>query len=241
MIGYGVAALAAAAGSLAGYQSMAPTGQWYGRTFTGLQSGTKKLALTYDDGPNERDTPRLLEVLAKHGVTATFFMIGRYVRLRPDLAREVARAGHAIGNHTYSHPPLTFETQPQIRAQLEECEKVLAEAIGDHAKIFRPPFGARRPAVLRIVREMGLEPVMWNVTGYDWNASSVEAIETKVYRRIRGGNVVLLHDGGHLGMGADRSKTVEATNRLIGRYKGEGYRFVSIPEMMGGEADNRRA
>ena len=119
-------------------------------------------------------------------------------------AREVARAGHAIGNHTYSHPPLTFETQPQIRAQLEECEKVLAEAIGDHAKIFRPPFGARRPAVLRIVREMGLEPVMWNVTGYDWNASSVEAIETKVYRRIRGGNVILLHDGGHLGMGADR-------------------------------------
>ena len=190
MIGYGVAALAAAAGSLAGYQSMAPTGQWYGRTFTGLRSGTKELALTYDDGPNDSDTLRLLEVLAKHGVTATFFMIGRYVRLRPDLAREVAGAGHAIGNHTYTHPPLT-----------------LAEAIGDHAKIFRPPFGARRPAVFRIVREMGLEPVMWNVTGYDWNASSVEAIEMKVSRRIRGGNVILLHDGGHLGMGADRSKT----------------------------------
>ena len=116
-----------------------------------------------------------------------------YVRLRADLAREVARAGHAIGNHTYTHPPLTFQTGPQIRAQLEECEKVLAEAIGDHARILSLLlFGARRPAVLRIAREMGLEPVMWNVTGNTWNAPSVEAIEMKVSRRIRGGNVILL-------------------------------------------------
>jgi peptidoglycan/xylan/chitin deacetylase (PgdA/CDA1 family) len=236
-----IGAIAAVAASAAGYQSMAPTGQWYGRTFTGLKPGSKQLALTYDDGPNEPHTLRLLEVLAKHDVKATFFMIGRYVRMRPDIVREVAQAGHAIGNHTYTHPLLTFETAPQVRAQLEECGQALADAIGDHARIFRPPFGGRRPAVLRIAREIGLQPVMWNVTGFDWSAVSSEAIENKVERRVRGGDVILLHDGGHLGMGADRSRTVEATDRLLARYKAEGYEFVSVPAMMGTQVVGRRS
>src|ERR1700745_3222486 len=97
------AAAAAAAMGAAGYQSTAPTGQWYGRTFVGLKNGTKYLALTYDDGPSDPDTLRLLEVLAKHGVRAAFFLIGRYVKHRPDIARELVRAGHVIGNHTFTH------------------------------------------------------------------------------------------------------------------------------------------
>jgi peptidoglycan/xylan/chitin deacetylase (PgdA/CDA1 family) len=87
--------------------------------------------------------------------------------------------------------------------------------------------------VLRIARELGLEPVMWSVTGYDWNAPSVEHIERKVTRQVRGGDVILLHDGGHVAFGADRAYTVAATDRLIARYKGEGYGFATIPEMMG--------
>ena len=94
LLGLGVAA----AGSAAGYQSMAPTGQWYGRTFTGLKRGSRQIALTYDDGPNDPHTLRLLEVLARHRVRATFFMIGRYVRQRPDIVLDVARAGHVIGS-----------------------------------------------------------------------------------------------------------------------------------------------
>src|SRR5271167_4807421 len=102
----GVAGLAAAVS--AGYQAMAPTGQWYGRTFTGLPPGSKKIALTYDDGPNDPHTLRLLEILAKHGVNATFFLIGGFVEQRPDIAREIARAGHVIGNHSFHHPNLIF-------------------------------------------------------------------------------------------------------------------------------------
>ncbi len=100
----------AAAAVAAGYQSMAPRGQWYGRTFTGLQPESKQLALTYDDGPNDPHTFRLLEVLAKHNVKATFFLIGRFVKQRPDIARELMRAGHVVGNHTFSHPNLIFAT-----------------------------------------------------------------------------------------------------------------------------------
>jgi peptidoglycan/xylan/chitin deacetylase (PgdA/CDA1 family) len=221
----------AVAASAAGYQTMAPTGQWYGRAFCGLPRTSRKLALTYDDGPNDPHTLRLLEVLAKYDVRATFFLIGRFVRMRPDIVRDLIKAGHQIGNHTQTHPLLIFQPAARVRRELEECQAAISDATGSPAKLFRPPFGGRRPAVMRIVREMGMEPVMWNVTGYDWNAKSADDIESKVTRRVRGGNVILLHDGGHLEMGADRSRTVEATKRLIAKYRAEGYLFATIPEM----------
>jgi peptidoglycan/xylan/chitin deacetylase (PgdA/CDA1 family) len=211
---------------------MAPTGQWFGHTFTGLRRGSKQLALTYDDGPNDPHTQHLLEVLARHNVHATFFLIGRYVEQRPDIVREIVQAGHVVGNHTFTHPLLIFKSAQELGSQLENCHRALADAIGEHSNLFRPPFGGRRPAVLRIARQMGLEPIMWNVTGYDWNATSAEEIERKVTRQVRGGNVILLHDGGHREFGANRSFTVAATDRLISRYKSEGYEFVTIPQML---------
>ena len=221
-----------AAAVAAGYQSMAPTGQWYGRTFTGLASGAKQLALTYDDGPNDPHTLRLLEVLARHNVHATFFLIGRYVRRRPDIVREVVKAGHVVGNHTFTHPLLIFKSEAEISKELTDCRGALQQAIGEHSNLFRPPFGGRRPAVLRIARELRLEPVMWNVTGYDWNTPPAATIEHKVTSQVRGGDVILLHDGGHREMGADRSPTVVATDHLITRYKSEGYDFATIPQML---------
>jgi peptidoglycan-N-acetylglucosamine deacetylase len=226
----GAASLAAAVA--AGYQSMAPPGQWYGRTFTGLAPGTRQIALTYDDGPNDPHTLRLLEVLAKHGARATFFLIGRYVQQRPDIAREVAKAGHVVGNHTFTHPLLIFKSEAEIRRQLSACRAVLEDSIGQHSNLFRPPFGGRRPAVFRITRELGLEPVMWNVTGYDWNAPAASVIEQKIAEQIGGGDVILLHDGGHKEIGADRSQTVVASDRLLAHYIAEGYEFVTIPQMM---------
>jgi peptidoglycan-N-acetylglucosamine deacetylase len=231
MYRYLVTAAAVTAAAAVGYQSMAPTGQWFGRTFTGLGRGSKNLALTYDDGPNDPHTLQLLEVLARHNVRATFFLIGRYVEQRPDIVRELVKAGHVIGNHTFTHPLLTFQSAREVEAQLTRCEGALTDAVGEHSNLFRPPFGGRRPAVLNMARQLGLEPVMWNVTGYDWNAPSVEHIERKVTRQVRGGDVILLHDGGHLHFGTDRSHTVAATDRLISRYRAEGYEFVTVPEM----------
>jgi peptidoglycan/xylan/chitin deacetylase (PgdA/CDA1 family) len=232
MLGALLTGTAAAAAVTAGYQSMAPTGQWYGRTFTGLGPGTRQLALTYDDGPNDPHTLHLLDVLARHSVPATFFLIGRYARRRPDIVREIVTRGHVIGNHTFSHPLLIFKSVAEIRQELSSCREALLDAVGEHSNLFRPPFGGRRPAALRVARELGLEPVLWNVTGYDWNAPPATAIERKVTKQVCGGNVILLHDGGHRQMGADRSQTVLATDRLIQRYKGEGYEFSAIPMML---------
>jgi peptidoglycan/xylan/chitin deacetylase (PgdA/CDA1 family) len=228
LLGLGVAGAASAAG----YQSMAPTGRWYGRTFTGLESGSKRIALTYDDGPNDPHTLKLLEVLARHEVHTTFFMIGRYVRQRPDIVLDVSRAGHVIGNHTLTHPLLIFESAARTRAELVECRAALTDAVGKHSNLFRPPFGGRRPVTLRIARDLGLETVMWNVTGYDWNAPSAAHVEKKVMGQTHGGDVVLLHDGGHRAMGADRGPTVIATDNLIRRYKDQGFQFVTVTEMM---------
>jgi len=221
-----------AAACAAGYQSMAPTGQWYGRTFTGLSPAARKLALTYDDGPNDPHTQRLLEVLAKHDVRATFFLIGKHVKQRPEIARAIAQAGHTIGNHTFTHPNLIFASAERTRAELQLCDQALQDAVGEHSRLFRPPFGGRRPGTLQIARQLGLETIMWNVTGWDWSGKPAPYIDDRVSKYVSGGNVILLHDGSHAAFGADRSQTVIATDRLIGKFKAEGYEFVTVPEMM---------
>src|ERR1700758_2485331 len=158
-----VTALVGAVAVAAGYQSMAPTAQWYGRTFIGGARGSKQIALTYDDGPNDPHTLRLLEVLAKHGAAATFFLIGRFVEQRPDIIREVVKAGHAIGNHTFTHPNLIFAGNGETRSQLQRCTRAIEGAVGVTPRLFRPPFGGRRPGTVGVAGSLGLEPIMWNI------------------------------------------------------------------------------
>ena len=229
----------AAAASYAGYATMAPRSQLYGRTLT-HGSDPNQIALTYDDGPNDPHTLRLLDVLARHNAKATFFLIGKYVRQRPEIARAVREAGHEIGNHTYSHPNLIFVSAAQLRQELEDCTKALEDALGMTPQLFRPPFGGRRPSVLRTARALGLKTVMWSITGYDWNAESPESILKKIAPGLdsRRAEIVLLHDGGHLAFGTDRGHTVEATRRLL--ESSPGRRFVSISQLSGTPASRTR-
>ena len=237
MTGYLAGALGAAAAAFAGAHTMVPWSQLYGKNFNGLDfngldEGRKTLALSYDDGPNDPWTLKLLEVLEKHRVAATFFMVGRYVRERPEIARAVSQAGHAVGNHAYSHPNLIFANATRLRQELEETSKAIEEATGTRPVLFRPPFGGRRPGTFAMARELRMVPVMWRVTCYDWSAKSHQQILKHARRQIRGGEVILLHDGGHIRMGEDRSATVRATDELIAEYKDRGFAFVTVPEMM---------
>jgi len=224
--------IGAAALGYAGYSAYSPRSQLYGRTYLGAARGSRQIALTYDDGPNDPHTLRLLEVLARHDVKATFFMIGRFVAEKPEIAREVARAGHVIGNHTFNHPNLIFCSAARVRSELERCRKILTDTVGEHSTLWRPPFGARLPHVLSVGRKLGLQPVMWTVSSNDWKIYTADGIERRVAERIRGGDVILMHDGSHVRMGADRARTLEATDRLIRRLKDQGYEFVTVTEMM---------
>jgi peptidoglycan/xylan/chitin deacetylase (PgdA/CDA1 family) len=153
------------------------------------------------------------------------------VRERPDIVREVVERGHAIGNHTFSHPLLILESRKSIRDEIAHCRAAINDVVGEHSNLFRPPWGGRRPGTFRMVRELGLEPVMWNISGNDWKAPSAEFIERRVRGKIRGGDVILLHDGGHAQFGSDRSKTLEAVDRLLTLYVDQ-YEFVTLPQMM---------
>jgi peptidoglycan/xylan/chitin deacetylase (PgdA/CDA1 family) len=232
MIGYLAGTLAAGAATFAGAHTMVPWSQLYGENFNGIQEGQKVLALSYDDGPNDPWTMKLLEVLGKHQVPATFFMVGRYVQERPEIARAVCAAGHAVGNHCFHHRNLIFASAAKVRQELEETSKAIEDATGERPFLFRPPFGGRRPGTFRVVEEMKMFPVMWRVTCFDWSAKSHEEILKHARRQIAGGEVVLLHDGGHLRMGEDRSHTVRATDELIGEYKDRGFVFTTVTEMM---------
>jgi peptidoglycan/xylan/chitin deacetylase (PgdA/CDA1 family) len=231
------AAALAAAGLAAGgctYAALSTQSQLFGKVLVAGGSANE-IALTYDDGPNDLATERLLEVLARHDVRATFFLIGRFVRLRPQIARAVASAGHLIGNHTMTHPWLAWQTANRIREELAGCNAVLEDTLGQPVRYFRPPHGARRPVVLRIARELDLTPVQWNVMPMDWRPISAEVIAARAVlgvkhnqRRQRGSNI-LLHDGGDRSLGAPRLPTVEATGSLLRLYGGQtGTKFVTV-------------
>jgi peptidoglycan/xylan/chitin deacetylase (PgdA/CDA1 family) len=222
---------AAAVGLLAGgyaYAANWPTSQLFGRTLiTGPDTdpALHAVALTYDDGPSPRNTLPLLDLLAEHNILATFFLIGEHVRKHPDLARRVAAAGHVIGNHTSMHPNLAKKSSDRVRDELTRCQQTIADTLGQQPVLFRPPYGARRPSVLRIARELGLTPVMWNVTAHDWDPIGVPAILTRVdrglaqNRRRRVASNVLLHDASHLDRAepASRADTISVTRALIER------------------------
>jgi peptidoglycan/xylan/chitin deacetylase (PgdA/CDA1 family) len=228
----GAAALGLVAGGLA-YASQWPTSQLFGRTLVDGDD-PREVALTFDDGPNDAATPNLLDVLARHGARATFFAMGDFARVQPELVRRTVAEGHLLGNHTMTHPKLSIASAERVRSELADCNALLEDITGEAIRYFRPPFGARRPYVLRAARELGLTPVMWNVTGYDWKPIGADGILANLERGIarnrksaRASNL-LLHDGGHSGMGAPRMDTVRAVDRLLAAHAGTATRFVTV-------------
>ena len=231
------AAAVGAAGLLAGgctYAALSAQSQLFGKVLIAGRN-PRQIALTYDDGPNDVVTERLLEVLALHNVRATFFLIGGYVRQRPQIVRAVASAGHLIGNHTMTHPWLAWQSAARVRAELAGCSAAIEDVIGAPIHYFRPPHGARRPVVLRIAHEIGLTPVQWNILPGDWKPIDAKEIAARTVRGIfsnqrRGyGSNIVLHDGGQGGLGQPRMPTVEATSLLLQQYALQpGVEFVTV-------------
>ena len=218
-------AAAAAAGTLT-YAALSAQSQLFGKLLIATNN-PNQIALTYDDGPNDIITERLLEVLAHHQTRATFFLIGRYVQQRPAIARAIAAAGHLIGNHTMTHPWLAWQSAVRIREELTSCNAAIEDSLGIPVRFFRAPHGARRPAVFRIAHELNLTPVQWNLLPGDWKPISAREIADRTLREIhrnqrknRSSNIVL-HDGGQTGLGQPRLPSVEATDLLLQHYKNQ--------------------
>lgn len=230
----GAAAIAAAAisGTLT-YAALSAGSQIFGRTLI-AGNDPNEVALTYDDGPNDNATDALLEILARQNAHATFFLIGQFVRQRPEIVRRIHAEGHLLGNHTQTHPWLHLKPESVIREELRMCSEAIEDAIGARVGYFRPPHGARRPGVLRVASELGMKTVQWNAMGNDWQPIGAERIFTnivgardKALRRGIGTNI-LLHDGHDVRMGSDRADTLRVTHLLLERFAQEGVRTVTV-------------
>ena len=225
------AALGLAAGGFA-YAARWPASRIFGDALIApRQPG--ELALTFDDGPNPAWTPRLLDVLAGHGVRVTFFILGSHAQAEPALVKTIADAGHLIGNHSWDHPDLALTAAHGVRDQLLRTSQTLEQIVGAPVRFFRPPFGSRRPAVLKVARELGLTSVLWNAMTSDWEEHSAEKIAARLGQKIdrlgrrgRAGNIVL-HDGSHADPAANRGPSTLAAGMLCAQYKAT-HRFVTL-------------
>jgi peptidoglycan-N-acetylglucosamine deacetylase len=213
------------AGAVIAWGAYHPASTLFGPTIR-RATGRDAIALTFDDGPNPAATPRLLDLLDSHGVRATFFLIGRWCRACPAIARDIAARGHAIGNHTDTHPNLVLLPRRRIVAELSDCQAAIRDTSGADPRLMRPPFGARGPQLQAAVRDAGLSAVvMWTLLGRDWSRRGQDRLRTRL-GRVRCGDILVLHDGFHGALGADRSDTVRALEEWLPRWKDAGLRFV---------------
>ena len=185
-----------------------------------IDDGPKTVALTIDDGPSPVYTPQILRVLEEHGVIATFSMVGQNVAYYPQVAREVASAGHLIANHTWSHQDLAALPAAAMRDEVTRAAVEIHAATGQRPALFRAPYGAWSPALLDYCAAQGLTPLDWSVDPQDWARPGVTAIVQDILRTTRSGSIILEHDGG-----GDRSQTVAALKIVLPSLLGEGFRF----------------
>ncbi len=239
-----VPALAAAGAGVAAWGAMHPAAQLFGPTIRRVPEscGGRAVALTFDDGPNPTVTPRLLDLLDEHGVRATFFLIGRFVRACPGLAREVAARGHSIGNHTDTHPNLIWLSRPRIAEELQRCHQAIAQSTGSSAtRWLRPPFGYRGPQLNAVVRLQGYRGVvMWSVIAYDWKPQPALRLIERL-RRVRPGDILVLHDGNYRTLRGERQHVVRALEYWLPRWRNAGLNFVTIDDVAGNNRAHRAA
>jgi peptidoglycan/xylan/chitin deacetylase (PgdA/CDA1 family) len=236
-----VPAAAVAGAGLATWGAMHPAAQLFGPTVcrTG-RSGA--LALTFDDGPNPAVTPRLLDLLDQHRVRATFFLIGRFVRACPALAREIAARGHTVGNHTDTHPNLVWLSRGRIREELTRCQESIAQATGgDMPHWMRPPYGFRGPQLNRVARQQGFQGVvMWSVIAFGWKPQPASHLIERLRcvgcsgRDARGGDIIVLHDGDHRALGGERHHILAALDFWLPRWRDASIKWVTLDGMTGG-------
>jgi peptidoglycan/xylan/chitin deacetylase (PgdA/CDA1 family) len=235
------AALALAA--FIGYELVEqPTSQLWGRTITQGPTNERIVALTYDDGPNPPYTNRILDVLEREHVHATFFVVGRAVHAYPGVVEREVRDGDAIGNHTWDHRHLILLSRSHIRTSLQQTDDAIYAATRTHTQLMRPPFGARDWIVMQVARRLGYTVVMWSVPlARDWEYPPARVIAQRVLPHVTDGSIIVLHDGNrgqlcainHLAPHVcDRGSDIEATRLIVENLKARGYRFVTIPQLI---------
>lgn len=200
-----------------------------------LAGHEKVIALTFDDGPWLDTTEKVLNILNQYQVKATFFWIGKHLKLYPHIAKKVVNEGHAVGNHTWNHPYSlnTFQATQEI----EDTATLIYQVTGVKTSLFRPPGGVLNNGLAAYAQQQKYTVMMWSADSKDWTTTtSTSTMIENVLRNAESGGIVLLHDGG-----GNRWQTVEALPVIIAEFKNRGYKFVTVPELLQMEEAGRKA
>jgi peptidoglycan-N-acetylglucosamine deacetylase len=232
------------AAAVTAYGAVNPRSELFGPTVWRTTS-PRKLAITFDDGPNPNITLEILKLLEPYEARVTFFMVGRFAQQCPELVREIAVCGHAIGNHTATHANLFWSTPTQIRQQMQGCNEAIGTITGVAPKWFRPPWGMRNPWVVSLATGLGMRTVLWTLLPGDWRVKPsswlIKRMEPIAKRaqsssvpgknvQAAHGDVLCLHDGDYRFLNADRRPTLEALQYWLPRWRDLGLEFVTIDE-----------
>ncbi|WP_102347659.1 polysaccharide deacetylase family protein [Bacillus sp. Marseille-P3661] len=193
------------------------------------QTNQKVIALTFDDGPDQRFTPQILDVLNNYNVKATFFLLGTRAHTYPDITQRIFNEGHVIGNHTYWHPQLTKTGLSNMIWEINKNEQELKSIINMETSLFRAPYGALTEQQVQQLGKMGYRGIGWSVDSEDWKSLSSEKIKAKILNAVHPGAIILMHSAGHWTQ--DLSGTVQALNELIPYLQKKGYEFVTVPDL----------
>lgn len=192
----------------------------------------RQIALTFDDGPHPDYTPRLLAILKRYQVKATFFVVGEKAEQAPDLVKQELAPGHCVGNHTYHHVNLTRIPDRLVAAEIQACGDVLAAITGTPPHLFRPPGGDYDALVARTADQLGYTLVLWTDDPGDYARPGTSTIETRTLTMARNGGIILIHDG--------VQQTIDVLPRLIENLRRRGFEFVTVDELMRGKCEGVR-
>jgi len=192
----------------------------------------KKISLTFDDGPHPQCTPEILEVLKSLEVKATFFMVGTNVRKHPVLSRKIAEEGHEIGAHSFWHRRMLFLSRGEVESEIDFAFEVIGDITGRRIKLFRPPFGIHGYLLPKILKEKGAKLILWDVNSKDWKIKDSRRISAKTVGKVKGGSILLFHDGNFSDVNEDYSHTVSALRNVIPALKDRGFWPVTISELL---------
>ncbi|WP_293964581.1 peptidoglycan-N-acetylglucosamine deacetylase PgdA [Streptococcus sp.] len=181
----------------------------------------KVVALTFDDGPNPATTNQALDTLSKYGIKATFFVLGKNVSGNEEILKRMKADGHVIGNHSWSHPILSQLSLDEAKKQITDTEDVLTKVLGSSSKLMRPPYGAITDDIRN---SLDLIFIMWDVDSLDWKNKNEASILTEIQREVKNGSIILMHD--------IHAETVHALPKVIDYLKGQGYDFVTVPDLL---------
>ncbi|GLX65956.1 polysaccharide deacetylase family protein [Paenibacillus glycanilyticus] len=199
----------------------------------------KRIALTFDDAPDPRFTPQILDTLASYDVCATFFVVGSRALKHPELVRRIHREGHIIGNHSYNHAVMSQLKPREFHTQIWRTDAIVSRLIGYHPRFVRPPYGEMLPSQVAWSKQSGYTVVNWDVDSVDWrNNPNSGIVLHNIKKTLQPGSIVLQHAGG--GYGQDLTGTIEALPVLISQLRKKGYKFVTLPELLKQPADKMK-